>query len=734
MGIAVTDVHEQLAGSVRRWADRELALERTRKAIDGDAALPDVLAAAAAQGLLSMHLPEAHGGDGYGLVELAVAAEELGRALAPGPVLTTTIVSSVLASSGSPAADEHLPRLADGSTAAALTLTPEHLSVERTDDGARFSGVAPAVLAAGDADLLLLGGRDADGTDVWALVAADDVDVRGRDSLDVTRPVGELSVDVTVGDERLIALGPDVVRETAVAVLAAEAAGIAAWCQETATEHAQVRRQFGRPIGQFQAVKHACADLLVLVEQARAAAWDAARAVGSSDDPGQRALATAVAGATAFPAAVTCALECIQILGGIGFTWEHDAHLYLRRASAVRQLVGGPSCWRDQVCGLALDGERRELGLDLDDLADVHELRGEVRGFLAGLPDDAEDRRAALAGSGLYRPHWPAPWGRDAGPVEQLVIDEEFATAQVRRPDLVIGEWILPSIIAHGSEDQQERFILPTLRGEVSWCQMFSEPEAGSDLAALSTRAERRDGGWVLTGQKVWTSLARSADRALCLARTDPDAPKHEGITAFLVDMDADGLDVRPLRELTGNDMFNEIFLDEVFVADEDVLGPVNAGWKVGRTTLANERVAMSSGSSMGSGVERTLELVTANGDPADPVLRDRLGTLVSTGQVLSLLAFRTTLRQVSGVEPGASASVRKLVGGLHAQECAELALEALGPLGAAAEGPAAEATYTFLQSQCLTIAGGTTAVQKNVIAERILGLPRDDAAPDGDG
>ncbi|MBW3665697.1 MAG: acyl-CoA dehydrogenase family protein, partial [Actinobacteria bacterium] len=627
------------------------------------------------------------------------------------------------------------PRLADGSAAATLSLTPDDLTVARDDTGVRFTGVVPAMLAAGDADLILLGGRDGDGAEVWTVVRRDEVDVRERDSLDLTRPVCEVSVDLTVGQDRLLTgLGPDAVRGAAVAVLAAEAAGVAAWCQETATEHAKVRRQFGRPIGQFQAVKHGCADLLVLVEQVRAAAWDAARALATSDDPDQRALATAVAGATAFDAAVSCALECIQILGGIGFTWEHDAHLYLRRATAVRQLLGGTSVWRDRVCGLALAGARRELSVELGDLADVDGLREEVRAFLDDLPEDPTDRRAALADSGYHRPHWPEPWGRDAGPVEQLVIEEQFTTAGVERPDLVIGDWILPTIIAHGSDEQRERFIRPTLRGEITWCQMFSEPEAGSDLAALSTRAERTDGGWVLTGQKVWTSLARSADHALCLARTDPDVPKHEGITAFLVDMDADGLDVRPLRELTGNDMFNEIFLDGVLVPDEDVLGPVNEGWEVGRTTLANERVAMSSGSSMGSGVERTIGLIAEHGDPEDPVLRDRLGALICGGQVLSLLGFRTTLRQVSGVEPGASASVRKLVGGLHAQDCAELAVDALGPLGATAEGPAAKATYAFLQTQCLTIAGGTTAVQKNVIAERILGLPRDDAAPDGDG
>ena len=221
-------------------------------------------------------------------------------------------------------------------------------------------------------------------------------------------------------------------------------------------------------------------------------------------------------------------------------------------------------------------------------------------------------------------PHWPAPWGRGASPLEQLVIDEELAAAGVPRPHLAVGAWALPTLIAHGTAEQQERWVRPTLLGQLNWCQLFSEPGAGSDLAALSTRAERVEGGWVLNGQKVWTSLAQTADFGICLARTDPDAPKHAGITYFIVDMHAEGIDIRPLRELTGAAMFNEVFFNDVFVPDDAVVGAPGDGWRIGRTTLANERVSMSSGASFGNGVESLIRTVArraerGRAEPAEP-------------------------------------------------------------------------------------------------------------------
>ncbi len=297
-------------------------------------------------------------------------------------------------------------------------------------------------------------------------------------------------------------------------------------------------------------------------------------------------------------------------------------------------------------------------------------------------------------------------------------------------PHLAVGAWAAPTIAAHGTPEQQERWVRPTLLGDIAWCQLFSEPEAGSDLAALTTTATRADGGWLLNGQKVWTSMAKEADWGICLVRTNAQAPKHLGITYVIVDMRSPGIDIRPLREMTGLEMFNEVFLDDVFVPDDCVIGEVDGGWPLARTTLANERVSMGSGSSFGGGIEALLGLVGERLEhkqlDADALLLDQLGGLVAEAHSVAVLGLRSTQRSVSGAKPGPEASVRKLLGVEHDQRTQELGLSLLGPEGATTIGAAAQWTFGFLANRCLTIAGGTSEIQRNVIAERLLGLPRD--------
>jgi hypothetical protein len=291
------------------------------------------------------------------------------------------------------------------------------------------------------------------------------------------------------------------------------------------------------------------------------------------------------------------------------------------------------------------------------------------------------------------------------------VIDAELASAGLARPDIVIGGWAIPAILGHGSQAQQARFAGPTLHGEISWCQLFSEPEAGSDLASLRTRADRADGGWLLTGQKVWTSLAREADWAICLARTDTSVPKHKGLSYFLVAMDSPGIEIRPLREMTGREMFNQVFLDQVFVPDECVVGAPGDGWRIARTTLASERVAMGAGSSVGEAVEQLLDRVAS--DPAaaaDPAFRQQLGALVADGMAVSLLYLQAVLAQLRGTDPGPLAAVRKLAGVAHRQSAAEAALELAGPYGGAADGAAAGLVTEFLLTRCRWLPSGCSA------------------------
>ena len=668
-------------------------------------------------GLFAIVVPERFGGAGGDALDLAAAFEEVAAALVPGPVLPTLLGELVLAGRSDRAVVRRLlPELAAGRASIAVCLDPARggdLAAERLPDGGlRVRGSVGPLLGAGSATHLLLAAGD-----TWLVVRADHPGVRltPRTPLDFSRSLAGVELaDVLVAAGAVVGDGlAGDVRDAGAMLGAVEAAAVAGWCVRTATGYAKVRRQFGQVIGSFQAVKHLCAGMLCRAERATAVAWDAARAM--SDEPGAAPLAASAAASLALDAAVDNAKDCVQVLGGIGFTWEHDAHLYLRRAVSLRQLLGGGSAWRRRSAALTLGGARRSLRFPVE--AGVREAVRARVGEIAGRPEG--ERRAALAEAGYLAPEWPSPYGLDAGPAEQLTIDQELAAAGVARPDLAIAGWAVPTILRHGTPEQRERFAGPSLRGEITWCQLFSEPEAGSDLASLRTRAERVDGGWRLTGQKVWTSLAGQADWGICLARTDAAAAKHRGLGYFLVAMRDPGIDVRPLREMTGRSMFNEVFLDGVFVPDDCVVGAPGDGWRLARGTLDFERVAMGRGSSLGEAVEG---LVAAVRGTDDPVVLDQLGGLIADGLAVSLLGARSVLRRLQGTPAATESSVAKLVGVGHRQAVAEAAVTLSGPGGASAGA----ATEQFLLTRCLSIAGGTTQILLTLVAERILGLPRE--------
>ena len=729
MGIGISEEHVALGEAVRRFLDKNCAQAVVRAGIEegGSRSLPPFWEEMAGLGWLGLHIPEEYGGQGYGLLEVGVVAEEMGRVCAPGPFVSTVLASALVAKGGSDSLKaEVLPSLATGGVAATALPASSALSATGSASGLRVAGSARPLPHAATAQWFVLPVQT-EGDTTWCVLPAAEVTVSDVSSLDPTRPLASVAVDgVEVPAESRLRLSGAEVGALIATVVAAGSVGGARWCLDTAAEYAKLREQFGRPIGQFQAIKHRCSDMLVAVEQAQAVSWAALRALRLDPAGGgpDAELAAAAAGTLAAEAFCRVAKDCIQILGGVGFTWEHDAHLYLRRAISTRQLLGGTSVWRRQVADLAMAGARHRFDVDLGPGAEsVREsVRAEAEA-IAALPES--ERRRALVDAGLFVPHWAKPWGRDAGPVEQLVIDEELRRARLRRPHLAVGAWAAPTIAVHGTEEQQERWVRPTLVGEISWCQLFSEPGAGSDLASLSTKATRVDGGWSLSGQKVWTSLAAEADWGICLARTNPGAAKHLGITYFIVDMRTSGIEIRPLKELTGNAMFNEVFLDDVFVPDDCVIGEIDGGWALARTTLANERVAMGSGTSFGGGVEALLALVASAGGP-DPVVLDGLGALVAEAHSVALLGQRTTEKALTGAAPGSESSVRKLLAAEHDQRVQEFGLSLLGGEGATAEGPATQWVFGFLANRCLTIAGGTSEVQRNVIAERLLGLPRD--------
>ncbi|ORV46611.1 acyl-CoA dehydrogenase [Mycolicibacter engbaekii] len=708
MSVTITDDELAARELVRDWAAAAGTTEAIRAAELGETdSWRTVFARLAELGLFGVAVPEESGGAGGRLEDLCAMVDEAAKALVPGPVATTALATLVIT-------DPQLAEaLAAGERVAGVATDTDSAAVSFDAATGQASGTAERVLGA-TADGLLLAPVGPDGQD-WVLVdaRADGVTVEPLPATDFSRPLAKVTLSAAPA---VLLEGGNRIENLAVTVLAAEAAGVARWALDTAVAYAKVREQFGKPIGSFQAVKHLCAEMLCRADQAAVAASDVARAAGDPDDQ-QFAIAAAVAAAICIDAAKANAKDCIQVLGGIGITWEHDAHLYLRRAYGIGQALGGPERWLRRTAALTRDGVRRRLEVDLGEATDVRpEIAAEVA-RIAALP--AEQQQAALAEAGLLAPHWPVPYGRAAGPAEQLVIDQELAAAGVQRPDLVVGWWAAPTILEHGTPEQIERFIPATLTGEIFWCQLFSEPGAGSDLAALRTKAVKVDGGWRLTGQKVWTSRAHDSQWGVCLARTDSEAPKHKGITYFLIDMASEGIDIRPLREITGDALFNEVFLDDVFVADELVVGNVNDGWRLARTTLANERVAIAGGTALGNPMEELLRTL-AESEP-DTATAERLARLIIAAQAGSLLDQRIAQLAVGGQDPGSESSVRKLIGVRYRQNLAEFRMDVAEGAGAVA----GRQVHDFLNTRCLSIAGGTEQILLTLAAERLLGLPR---------
>lgn len=358
--------------------------------------------------------------------------------------------------------------------------------------------------------------------------------------------------------------------------------------------------------------------------------------------------------------------------------------------------------------------------------------RTEVRDWLAEHPSPSGTE---LAEAGLVAPHWPRPYGLAADPIQQLVIDDELRRAGVRRPANPIGiGWAGPTLLAAGTPAQQERYLPRLLSGEDVWCQLFSEPGAGSDLASLATRAVRDGDEWVVNGQKIWTSLGHHARYGILIARTDPDAPKHRGISYFVCPMDTPGIEVRPIIEMTGGHTFNEVFLTDLRLGADSLVGEVNDGWRLAKVTLSNERVSLSSGGALwgqGPSADTVLDLVRAAGGTRDPLLRQRLAQLHIEAQILRLIRLRTVTAAIKGTQPGPEASIRKVLADEHGQRIMALAKDLAGAGGMCSDvGPLGGDVglwhHGYLFAPALTIGGGTGDVQRNIVAERVLGLPHD--------
>lgn len=389
--------------------------------------------------------------------------------------------------------------------------------------------------------------------------------------------------------------------------------------------------------------------------------------------------------------------------------------------------------------------------MDFDFPAEDDQRRLNVRSWIEQNPTPSGKE---LAEAGYVVPHWPAPYGLDADPMEQVIIADELRKANIRRPanDIGIG-WAAPTIMLAGSEEQKQRYLPKIFSGEEQWCQMFSEPDAGSDLASLRTRAVRDGDEYIINGSKIWTSGGHNSQYGILIARTNPDAPKHKGISYFICPTDLPGLTMSPIIDMTTAHSFNEVFFDDVRLPASMLVGEEGEGWRLTKVTLSNERVSLSSAGSLwghGPSMEMLLDLIREGGGIQDLNLRQQAAKVHIEGEVLRLNRLRSLSARLKGKTPGPEASIQKVMADEHGQHVMELAkalagtngmLSGSGPAGSLPPEGASGATeineagigsvdpiwhYGYLFAPALTLGGGTFAVQRNIVGEMVLGLPRE--------
>ncbi len=780
-----TAEHQALRESVRAFARQVSPEPEVRRMM----ALPDgydraVWARLAGElGLPGIAVPQRYGGAGAGLVEAAIVGEETGRFLFPGPLLSTLLAAAAIVHAGDDqVAGAWLPRIAAGDAIATLAVAE---AAGRWDvDGVRCTAV-PAPAASGGgwrlhgrkryvpdahvAGLIVTMARTPDGVALFAVDrGAEGVAVDQLTGFDLTRRLCDVTLDAAAA---VLLASPgarvaDQVLDLVRVLVAAEQVGTAQAALDMAVGYARDRVQFGRAIGSFQAVKHMCADVLLDVESARSAAYYAAWAA----DGGSADLAVAAPLAKAFCADTLLAAASLnmQVHGGICFTWEHPAHLYFRRAKAGAQLWGDSQHHRELLV-TRLGGRPRIMtgpgaeasprvpaGTGDDTDAGAAQVRAQVRAWLAENWSPDRPRQAwlvALAESGWAAPTWPREWfGRGLAPAMRRVVAEEFGRAGAEGGGQDVLNLYANVILAHGTDDQKRQFVRPLAVGEHRGCLLYSEPGAGSDLAAVQTRADRDGEDWVITGQKVWTSGAMQATHGLLVARCDWDVPKHQGLVFFWFPMRQAGVDVRPIRQVTGGAEFNEVFLDGARVPDANRLGEPGGGWRVLLTALGFERLIMGAEPPPEPAVRtRALtpaeitahrqspwtrqvggadyfELARSTGKDTDPVIRQEIARLYALEQVNNWNAMRA--KSQSG--PGAAsplASLGKLAMSRIVHTGVALTSRLLGAesvLDGESSPVAGEVNRSAFAAYVTSVGGGTDQIQRNIIGERLLGLPKE--------
>jgi len=716
----------------------------------------------ASLGWTGLGIGESQGGAGLSLEDRVVLFEELGRTLAPVPFFSGVALATPCVIGD----DQLARRVAEGVSVVTLAWAeadaPELLSANvatmvRDGGGSlTLSGVKVRVPDLEGADEIIVSARSDDGVGLYLVRAsARGVTRRAELSIDGTRHGGTLELhDVAatalVGPEETTAVLTRVAREGSVA-LCYEALGVAGELLRDAAAYASTRQQFGRAIGSFQAVAAPLADRYVAIELARALAQWAAVACDFDQDAD---VAVAAAMAACSETAVRTAEVAIQVAGAIGFTWEHHYHRYLRRALWIDEFGGSAQTRHERVASALLDERRAPRVTELFDDEEVASFRAAVRTWIhEQFPTQArgidlisplevyeqikERWQKLMNETGLLVAHWPTEsGGRGLSALHTAIFREEAIRVHPRVSHGDGGsDLVAPLLMEYGTDEQKARLLEGIRRETEYWAQGFSEPDAGSDLAALKMRAVLEGDVWVLNGQKTWSTYSPVAEWLFVLARTDPDASRHRGITCFIVNANAPGVDVRPIRDIAGTEEFGEVFFTDVRVPASDVLGPVNEGWSVAVMTLAIERVIESCEDigELDFMMDRLIDCLSdwceeASAYARDGAVRQRVAALWGQLQAVRLVQYRCLLALATSPVPPPESEILKLAWSELSQQVARLALDLFGPLANSTPRATTVARFWefwYMMSRSVTIYAGTSEILRSVIAERILGLPR---------
>lgn len=724
-------------------------------------------------GWCGIAVEEDHGGLGLGAFELALVQEQAGRHLLSGPFFATgCVAATVLRHCANDAVKaQWLSQIAAGEHRYAVPLNglepdwqqeARRLRATPDGDGWRLTGEALRITDAAQADQLLLLAQLPDDSPALFIVAADapGVAIAPCNSWDTTRRFADVvlcnaPVQARADDPERLSTGLLTTAAWLRICLAAELLGVAQQCLDLTVAFVATRKQFGRPVGGFQAVKHRCADMMVRIESLRSAVYGAAQRAGQIDAPESLHREGRLVKAWAADTAFYCAQEAIQLHGGVGFTWEYDPQLYFKRAQAAQHWMGTPDELREALADELLDspalpspaGDVRARDTRAD-----QDFRNEIAGWMQahlsgayaalthrGGPGDEEFNPAlrkawerTLAEGGWTCVGWPRQHGgRELTIGQQVIFHEEYARAGGPGRMGHIGEGLIgPAIIAFGTAEQQQRFLPGIKAGNTYWAQGYSEPGAGSDLANVQTKAVLDDEGrWRVSGQKIWTSLAHESEWVFVLARCEPGSKGNKGLIFLLMKLDQPGIEIRPIRQISGGCEFNEVFFDGALCEANDVLGAPGDGWKVAMGLLDVERGVSTLGQQMhfAHELENVVAAAKRSGRIGQPALRSRIalawmGLVVMRDNALRMLADGGQL----GLRR--EALIYKYYWSNWHRDLGKLAMDVLGPDGSfASDDPITRPLQQlFFFSRADTIYAGTNEIQLNLIAERGLGLPRE--------